>query len=88
MDPLPSAIAADSRREDHSCWHLPRPVPAAGRGRALALWPIDGGPTQLAQLPTGRRPASLPAAAAEHPEARVLVMSGRTGGWKGVFSVH
>ncbi|WP_245430800.1 DUF3750 domain-containing protein [Rhodoplanes roseus] len=30
---------------------------------------------------------SLPAAAA-HPEARVLVLSGRTGGWKGVVSVH
>src|SRR6478735_6978450 len=30
---------------------------------------------------------SLPAASAE-PEARVLIMSGRTGGWKGVFSVH
>ena len=27
-------------------------------------------------------------AAAEFPDARVLVMSGRTGGWKGVFSVH
>ncbi len=30
---------------------------------------------------------SLPAAQAE-PEARVLIMSGLTGGWKGVFSVH
>ena len=30
---------------------------------------------------------SLPMASAE-PEARVLIMSGRTGGWKGVFSVH
>ena len=30
---------------------------------------------------------SLPAAQAE-PDARVLIMSGRTGGWKGVFSVH
>ena len=30
---------------------------------------------------------SLPAADAD-PEARVLVMSGRTGGWKGVFAVH
>lgn len=30
---------------------------------------------------------SLPAAAA-HPDARVLVLSGRTGGWKGVVSVH
>src|SRR5690606_40246948 len=26
--------------------------------------------------------------AAEHPEARLLVFSGRTGGWKGLFSVH
>ena len=31
--------------------------------------------------------ASLPPAA-EHPQARVLVMSGRTGGWKGVVAVH
>src|SRR5262249_14740705 len=30
---------------------------------------------------------ALPAAT-EHPEARVLVMSGRTGGWKGVIAVH
>lgn len=30
---------------------------------------------------------SLPAAR-DFPDARVLVMSGRTGGWKGVFSVH
>jgi len=30
---------------------------------------------------------SLPAAR-DFPEARVLVMSGRTGGWKGVLSVH
>lgn len=30
---------------------------------------------------------SLPSAQA-HPEARVLVLSGRTGGWKGVFAVH
>src|SRR5688572_8409165 len=24
----------------------------------------------------------------EHPQARVLVLSGRTGGWKGVLAVH
>jgi hypothetical protein len=30
---------------------------------------------------------SLPAAR-EHPAARVLVLSGQTGGWKGVLSVH
>lgn len=30
---------------------------------------------------------ALPAASA-HPEARVLVLSGRTGGWKGVVAVH
>ena len=30
---------------------------------------------------------SLPPAAA-HPDARVLVLSGRTGGWKGVVAVH
>ena len=30
---------------------------------------------------------SLPPAS-EHPQARVLVLSGRTGGWKGVLAVH
>lgn len=30
---------------------------------------------------------SLPAASAD-PEARILILSGRTGGWKGVFAVH
>jgi hypothetical protein len=30
---------------------------------------------------------SLPPAA-QHPEARVMVLSGRTGGWKGVLAVH
>src|SRR5689334_21215365 len=30
---------------------------------------------------------SLPPAT-DYPEARVLVLSGRTGGWKGVFAVH
>jgi hypothetical protein len=30
---------------------------------------------------------SLPPAA-QHPDARVLVLSGRTGGWKGVIAVH
>jgi hypothetical protein len=30
---------------------------------------------------------SLPPAA-EHPQARLLVLSGRTGGWKGVLAVH
>jgi hypothetical protein len=30
---------------------------------------------------------SLPAASAE-PEARLIILSGQTGGWKGIFSVH
>ena len=37
--------------------------------------------------PTGPRPAAC-RRRARIREARVLVMSGRTGGWKGVFSVH
>ena len=37
--------------------------------------------------PTGPRPAACRRQRRE-PEARVLVMSGRTGGWKGVFAVH
>ncbi len=30
---------------------------------------------------------SLPPAT-QHPDARVMVLSGRTGGWKGVFAIH
>ena len=58
-------------------------LPIAARA---ALYAYEGGP-EAGATPTGRSTGSLPAAAAE-PEARVLVMSGRTGGWKGVFSVH
>jgi hypothetical protein len=53
--------------------------------RAL-LFAYDGGPTSWHDA-SWASTGSLPAAAAE-PEARAIVMSGRTGGWKGVFSVH
>ena len=38
-------------------------------------------------MPTGRASAACRAAAA-HPEARILVLSGRAGGLKGVVAVH
>lgn len=58
-------------------------LPIAARA---ALFVYEGGPrswrdadwTSIGSLPP----------AAEYPEARVLILSGRTGGWKGVVSVH
>jgi hypothetical protein len=51
-----------------------------------ALYAYEGGPrswrdadwTSIGSLPP----------ATEYPEARVLILSGRTGGWKGVVAVH
>jgi hypothetical protein len=51
-----------------------------------AIYAVNGGPrswrdadwTSIGSLPP----------AARHPEARLLIYSGRTGGWKGVLSVH
>ena len=58
-------------------------LPIAARA---ALYAYEGGPGSW-RTADWSSTGSLPAAAAE-PEARVLIMSGRTGGWKGVFSVH
>ena len=58
-------------------------LPIAARA---ALYAYEGGPGSWRNADWSST-GSLPAAAAE-PEARVLIMSGRTGGWKGVFSVH
>lgn len=62
---------------------------------ALFLLPLAARAVQFAfsDAPRSWRDAdwsstgSLPAAAA-YPEARVLVFTGRAGGWKGVFAVH
>ena len=54
----------------------------AGAG-ALAY---RGGPTHWSQW--NRNIVSELPPAAEHPQARVMVMSGRTRGWKGVVAVH
>ena len=48
--------------------------------------PIEGGPGSWRNADWSST-GTLPAGRAE-PEARVLIMSGRTGGWKGVFAVH
>jgi len=58
-------------------------LPIAARA---ALYAYEGGPGSWRNADWSSV-GSLPAATAE-PEARVLVMSGRTGGWKGVFAVH
>lgn len=47
----------------------------------------------MSDLPTNYRNADWSsigrlASAASDPDARVLILSGRTGGWKGIFSVH
>jgi hypothetical protein len=58
-------------------------LPIAARA---ALYAYEGGPRSWRDADWSSI-GSLPAAAA-HPEARVLVLSGRTGGWKGVLAVH
>jgi len=58
-------------------------LPLAARAAWFAL---DGGPRSWRDADWSSI-GSLPAAR-DYPAARVLVMSGRTGGWKGVFSVH
>ena len=58
-------------------------LPIVARALLLAY---EGGPSSWREADWSST-RSLPAASA-FPEARVLVMSGRTGGWKGVFSVH
>ncbi len=51
-----------------------------------ALYAMSGGPRSWRDADWSSI-GSLPPARA-HPEARVLVLSGRTGGWKGVVAVH
>jgi hypothetical protein len=58
-------------------------LPIAARA---ALYAYEGGPGSWRNADWSST-GSLPAASDE-PAARVLIMSGRTGGWKGVFSVH
>jgi hypothetical protein len=58
-------------------------LPIAARA---ALFAYDGGPTNWRNADWSST-KTLPDATAE-PQARVLIMSGRTGGWKGVFAVH
>jgi len=79
-----------------------RPTPRSSRRRIImldifalffapilaraALYAASGGPRSWRDADwssTGTLPA-----ARDFPQARVIVFSGRTGGWKGVFSVH
>ena len=58
-------------------------LPIAARA---ALYAYQSGPTSWRNADWSST-KNLPDASAE-PDARVLIMSGRTGGWKGVFAVH
>jgi hypothetical protein len=58
-------------------------VPIAARA---AIYAVEGGPRSWRDADWSST-GSLPAATA-NPDARVLIMSGQTGGWKGVVSVH
>ena len=58
-------------------------LPIAARA---ALFAFSGGPHSWRDADWSSVGALPPAA--QHPEARVIVYSGRTGGWKGVFAVH
>ena len=58
-------------------------LPVLGAAGALAY---RGGPTHWSRW--DRSVTSRLADAAAHPEARVLVMAGRTRGWKGAVAVH
>jgi hypothetical protein len=58
-------------------------IPVFGAAGALA---VRGGPTHWSRWDrsiTTRMPA-----AAQHPDARILVMAGRTRGWKGALALH
>ena len=58
-------------------------LPVFAAAGALAY---RGGPTHWSQW--DRTVVSQMPAAGEHPEARIIVMAGRTRGWKGVVAVH
>src|SRR5687767_13439672 len=58
-------------------------LPIAARA---ALYAYEGGPRSWRDADWSSI-GSLPPAAS-HPEARVLFLSGRTGGWKGVVATH
>jgi hypothetical protein len=58
-------------------------LPIAARA---AIFAYEGGPTSWRNADWSST-GSLPDPGADS-QARVLIMSGRTGGWKGVFSVH
>jgi Protein of unknown function (DUF3750) len=58
-------------------------LPVAARA---ALYAYEGGPRSWREADWSST-GSLPAAT-DYPDARILVMTGRTGGWKGVVALH
>jgi len=87
MSILPAVIRSPTRRSHRKLVILAFLIlfllPLAARA---ALHAVDGGPRSWRDVDWSSI-GSLPPAA-RHPEARLIVYSGRTGGWKGVLSVH
>lgn len=82
IDPLPRPLKRPHRRRFFGILLGLFLLPAAASFGHLAY---EGGPSRWRGY--DRWATSLPAAAA-HPDARVMVLAGRTRGWKGAVAVH
>ena len=87
MPVLPAVIRLPSRRSPRKLMTLALLIlfvlPLVARA---AIYALNGGPRSWRDADWSSI-GSLPPAS-RHPEARLIVYSGRTGGWKGVLSVH
>ena len=83
MDPTPPASRRLRRKTILLALLILFLLPIAARA---ALFAYEGGPHSWRDADWSSI-GSLPPASA-HPEARVLFLSGRTGGWKGVVAIH
>src|SRR6185295_6075774 len=87
MDPTANALAAKPRRRRRKRFMLAFLIifllPVFAGAGALAF---RGGPTHWSDW--DRSVISHLPPAAQHQQARILVMSGRTRGWKGAVAVH
>lgn len=82
---MSQTLPTPRRRRKFAAWFFLATflLPVAGAAGALAY---HGGPTHWSQ--GDRTVVSRLPSATSHPDARVLVMSGRTRGWKGALAVH